>query len=123
MAEGWSKRRLINTAAFVVGFAGLSEWLLGDGTFRAVDVAAWALVLVIMLVALVMVSRMTSLWAESLTIGVSLATLGALGELFRGDGFDWLYVTLGLAGGTVGWFVLFGLGDLVDRGARRRRGH
>jgi hypothetical protein len=121
LEEGWSKRRVIDTAAIVLAFAALSEFLIGDGTFRIVDVGGWAVFLIVMGAILWAISRMSTLWAESLIAGAGFGVVGALGDLFRGDGFDGLYLIITVAGGAIGWFVLFGVGRRFDRWLKSRR--
>jgi hypothetical protein len=61
----------------------------------------------------------TILVVIAFAFGLGVALLGVAGDLTRGDGFDWVYVTLGLVGGTVGWFTLLWLGDRFNRWAKK----
>jgi hypothetical protein len=87
--------------------------------FRLLDVAGWALLFAGMILLLAVMEWLKPRWAESLAFGVGLGLLGLVGDLGRGDGFDWIYVMLSLVGGTVGWFTLLWLGERFSRWAKK----
>ena len=96
-------------------FAAISEALVGDGSFRVVDVAAWALVLIWLGCLLAVMEWLKQRWAEALAFGVGLALLGLAADLGCGDGFDWVYVSVALVGGTVGWYAVLWVGGWFSR--------
>ena len=95
-----------DTVLLIVAFAFLSEALVGDGSYRLIDVAGWALVIAGLLVLCAVMIQTKSRWAESLAFGGGLAVLILVSDLVSGYGFDWPYLALTFVGCTAGWFAV-----------------
>jgi hypothetical protein len=104
-----------DTVLLIVGFAFLSEALVGEGSFRLIDVAGWALVFVGMLFIFALMTWAKSRWAESLAFGAGLTVLVLVSDLVSGRGFDWIYLALTLITATGGWFAVLSLAAWFTR--------